>query len=175
MLLLNILFHRGNWPSLPFVLPDHRSVKINWMFSYDFRKNSEQLGMNMDWKNCSHVVRLCPVNTYCTVDWKNWGVDARHIPGSLGWAPVCPTAGSSRGRTCWRGGSPSSAIPSQISWYQISWYQISWSPFPQLISLSRWHYSLLIIGSRPALPHWYTKSKGITVYPSTTAPQNTQN
>ncbi len=75
-----------------------------------------------------------------------------HEPGSPGWAPVCPTAGSSRGRTCWRGGSPSSAIPSQISWSQISW-----SPFRQLISPSRWHYSLLIIGSRPALPHWFTK------------------
>ncbi len=147
MLLLNILFHRGNWPTLLFTLPDHRSVKINWTFSYDFRKNSEQLGMNMDWKSCSHVVRLCLVNTD-----SSWEVVARNEPGSPGWAPVCPTAGSSRGRTCWRGGSPSSAIPSQISWSQISW-----SLFRQLISPSRWHYSLLIIGSRPALPHWFTK------------------
>ncbi len=63
MLLLNIQYHRGNGLSLPFTLPDHRTVKINCTLSYDFRKNSEQLVVNTDWKNCSHVVRLCPVNT----------------------------------------------------------------------------------------------------------------
>ncbi len=128
-------------------VPPRKLAYASTHSSYDFRKYSEQVVMNMDWKNCSHVFRSCPVNTD-----SSWEVVARHIPGSPGWAPVCPTAGSSRGRTCWRGGSPSSATPSQISWSQISW-----SLFPQLISPSRWHYSLLIIGSRPALPHWFTK------------------
>jgi len=127
MLLLNILFHRGNWPSLLFTL----------------RMISGKIVTHKSWIRTRKAVAMCSgyVQSMCTVDWKELrGWCETHEPGSPGWAPVCPTAGSSRGRTCWRGGSPSSAIPSQISSPPDQLIALSTADQPQQVTLLTPHY-----------------------------------